>query len=123
MLFAAVWALVTSNFRFEGIVASVTGIDFLSLARPPVLSERIIDLIHHQISLRARVIYFCWQLPAFAVHTSAAELFLKKVVTVIKDGMVQKVFEPCPCKFEVEILNMDFSGADPDAEIAAQNRL
>ena len=48
---------------------------------------------------------------------------MDKVVIVVKDGMVQRVFEPCPCKFEVEILNMDFSGADPDAEIATQNRL
>ena len=46
---------------------------------------------------------------------------MDKVVIVVKDGMVQEVFGPCPYKFEVEIL--DFNGADPDAETAAQDRL
>ena len=36
-LFAAVRALVTSSLRFEGIVASVTGIDFLSHRASPVV--------------------------------------------------------------------------------------
>lgn len=48
---------------------------------------------------------------------------MDKVVIVVKDGMVQEVFGPCPYKFEVEILDMDFNGADPDAETAAQDRL
>ena len=48
---------------------------------------------------------------------------MDKVVIVVKDGMVQEVFGPYPYKFEVEILYMDFSGADPDAENAAQDRL
>jgi hypothetical protein len=47
---------------------------------------------------------------------------LDKVVIVVKEGMVQEVFGPCPYKFEVEILDMDFSGADPDAERTAQDR-
>ena len=48
---------------------------------------------------------------------------MDKVVIVVKDGMVQEVFGPYPYKFEVEILDMDFNVADPDAEIAAQDRL
>lgn len=48
---------------------------------------------------------------------------MDKVVIVVKDGMVQEVFGPYPYKFEVEILDMDFIGADPDAENAAQDRL
>lgn len=48
---------------------------------------------------------------------------MDKVVVVVKDGMVQEVFGACPYKFEVEILDMDFNGADPNAEIAAQERL
>ena len=39
-----------------------------------------------------------------------------KVVIVVKDGMVWEVFGACPYKFDVEILDMDFNGADPDAE-------
>lgn len=39
-----------------------------------------------------------------------------KVVIVVKDGMVQEVFGSCPYKFDVEVLDMDFNGADPDAE-------
>ena len=46
-----------------------------------------------------------------------------KVVIVVKDGMVREVFGACPYKFDVEILDMDFNGADPDAENAAQDRL
>lgn len=46
-----------------------------------------------------------------------------KVVIVVKDGMVWEVFGACPYKFDVEILDMDFNGADPDAENAAQDRL
>ena len=46
-----------------------------------------------------------------------------KVVIVVKDGMVQEVFGSCPYKFDVEVLDMDFNGADPDAENAAQDRL
>lgn len=46
-----------------------------------------------------------------------------KVVIVVKDGMVWEVFGSCPYKFDVEILDMDFNGADPDAENAAQDRL
>lgn len=42
-----------------------------------------------------------------------------KVVIVVKDGMVWEVFGACPYKFDVEILDMDFNGADPDAENAA----
>ena len=38
-----------------------------------------------------------------------------KVVIVVKDGMVWEVFGVCPYKFDVEILKMDFNGADPDA--------
>lgn len=45
-----------------------------------------------------------------------------KVVIVVKDGMVWEVFGACPYKFDVEILDMDFNGADPDAENAAQDR-
>jgi len=48
---------------------------------------------------------------------------LDKVVIVVKDGIVQEIFGICPYKFEVEILDMDFNGADPDAECAAQDRL
>lgn len=48
---------------------------------------------------------------------------MDKVVIVVKDGMVQEVFGACPHKFGVEILDMDFNGADPDAERAAQDRL
>ena len=46
-----------------------------------------------------------------------------KVVIVVKDGMVREVFGSCPYKFDVEVLDMDFNGADPDAENAAQDRL
>ena len=48
---------------------------------------------------------------------------MDKVVIVVKGGMVQEVFGPCPYKFEVEILDMDFNGADPDAKVAALDRL
>lgn len=48
---------------------------------------------------------------------------MDKVVIVVKDGMIQEVLGSCPYKFEVEILDMDFNGADSDAEIAAQDRL
>lgn len=48
---------------------------------------------------------------------------MDKVVIVIKDGTVQEVFGACPYKFEVEILDMDFNGADPDAENFVQDRL
>lgn len=44
-----------------------------------------------------------------------------KVVIVVKDGMVQEVFGSCPYKFDVEVLDMDFNGADPDAENAQQH--
>ena len=46
-----------------------------------------------------------------------------KVVIVVKDGMVREVFGARPYKFDVEILDMDFNGADPDVENAAQDRL
>ena len=46
-----------------------------------------------------------------------------KVVIVVKDGMVREVFESSPYKFDAEILDMDFNGADPDAERTAQDRL
>ena len=46
-----------------------------------------------------------------------------KVVIVVKDGMVQEVFGASPYKFDVEVLDMDFNGADPDAENAAQDWL
>ena len=46
-----------------------------------------------------------------------------KVVIVVRDGMVWEVFGACPYKFDVEVLDMDFNGADPDAENAAQDRL
>lgn len=46
-----------------------------------------------------------------------------KVVIVVKDGMVREVFGSSPYKFDAEILDMDFNGADPDAERTAQDRL
>ena len=46
-----------------------------------------------------------------------------KVVIVVKDGMVREVFGSSPYKFDTEILDMDFNGADPDAERTAQDRL
>lgn len=62
-------------------------------------------------------------LSAHAILLREEAVGMDKVVIVVKDGMVQEVFGPYPHKFEVEILDMDFIGADPDAENAAQDRL
>lgn len=48
-------------------------------------------------------------------------LSMEKLVVVVKDGMVQEVYGPCPDKYDVEILDLDTT--DPDAEQGLWERL
>ena len=48
---------------------------------------------------------------------------MDKIVIVVKKGMVQNVYGPCPNKFDVEIIDLDCNGSDPNAEYEAMERL
>lgn len=49
---------------------------------------------------------------------------MEKIVIVVRGGMVESVYgSGQPYQFEVEILDMDGNGADPDAEALSEERL
>ena len=45
------------------------------------------------------------------------------LVIVAKNGMVQEVYSPKPCRTEIEIIDLDFNGSNEDAEYDALERL
>lgn len=48
---------------------------------------------------------------------------MEKIVVVVKGGMVQDVYGPCPHKFDVEVIDLDLDGAELAAVEAAEERL
>ena len=45
------------------------------------------------------------------------------LVIVVKRGMVQEVYSLNPCQTEIEIIDIDCNGSDPNAEYEATERL
>ena len=44
-------------------------------------------------------------------------------IIVVKRGMVQEVYSLNPCQTEIEIIDLDCNGSDPNAEYEAMERL
>ena len=44
-------------------------------------------------------------------------------IIVVKRGMVQEVYSLNPCQTEIEIIDRDCNGSDPNAEYEAMERL
>lgn len=48
---------------------------------------------------------------------------MDKIVIVVKGGMVQNVYGPCPHKFDVEVIDLDLEGVEPAVIEAEKARL
>ncbi len=48
---------------------------------------------------------------------------MDKIVVIVKGGMVQDVYGPCPYKFDVEVIDLDLDGAEPAVIEEADERL
>lgn len=48
---------------------------------------------------------------------------IDKIVVVVKGGMVQNVYGPCPNKFDVEVIDLDLDWAEPSVVEAEEARL
>lgn len=48
---------------------------------------------------------------------------MDKIVIVVEHGAVQNVYGACPYQAEIEVLDLDCNGSDPDAESVLRDRL
>lgn len=48
---------------------------------------------------------------------------MDKIVVVVKGGMVQNLYGPCPHKFDVEVIDLDLDWAEPSVVEAEEARL
>lgn len=48
---------------------------------------------------------------------------MDEIIIVVKGGMVQNVFGPCPNKFDIEVIDLDLDGAESAVIEAAEERL
>lgn len=48
---------------------------------------------------------------------------IDKIVVVVKGGMAQNVYGPCPNKFDVEVIDLDLDWAEPSVVEAEEARL